>query len=195
LVSPLIVVDPVQHDRNAAAALSKEKFDQFIIKASEFLKKPSLEFFKEKSFAKDDLKKEFKNKKIILIHLKPQEGKEDIVGAKMMKIFEHVQRELRRHGFHTLNADWKWQRGHNAILIFVLENKPLPKTMEQDGPPLAAKQHVENFRKLHKKIITKHNRLVAIEQRIYLLPEQLLANTIKDAYVKERVRSARVEVC
>jgi tRNA nucleotidyltransferase (CCA-adding enzyme) len=45
-VSPLIVVDPIQPDRNAAAALSQEKFELFKKKSREFLQKPSEKYFK-----------------------------------------------------------------------------------------------------------------------------------------------------
>ncbi|MFH1398749.1 MAG: nucleotidyltransferase domain-containing protein, partial [Candidatus Woesearchaeota archaeon] len=38
---PLILIDPVQPDRNAAAALSQKNFEAFIAAAKAFLKKPS----------------------------------------------------------------------------------------------------------------------------------------------------------
>ena len=37
---PLIVIDPVQKDRNAAAALNHEKFEIIKKTAKQFLKKP-----------------------------------------------------------------------------------------------------------------------------------------------------------
>jgi len=43
--TPLIVIDPVDKDRNAAAAVSKEKFDLFTIAAREYLEKPRVTFF------------------------------------------------------------------------------------------------------------------------------------------------------
>ena len=39
--SPLVVVDPIQPERNAAAALGYDAFNLFVKKAKEFLKKPS----------------------------------------------------------------------------------------------------------------------------------------------------------
>ena len=48
LTSPLIIIDPVQKDRNAAAALDYEKFEVLKHRAKEFLKKPSKEFFELK---------------------------------------------------------------------------------------------------------------------------------------------------
>ncbi|MBW2990368.1 nucleotidyltransferase domain-containing protein [Candidatus Woesearchaeota archaeon] len=54
--SPLIIVDPVQPDRNAAAAVSKEKFEVFKQKAREFLDKPGAKFFEIKKLKIKDIK-------------------------------------------------------------------------------------------------------------------------------------------
>ena len=62
LVSPLIVIDPVQKDRNAAAALDHEKFEIAKHRAKEFLKKPSKEFFEMKTLAEHDIRKKFTEK-------------------------------------------------------------------------------------------------------------------------------------
>lgn len=195
LVSPLIVIDPVQHDRNAAAALSKEKFSQFVHAASTFLKKPSVEYFREGSFHKSGLQTAFKGKKIVLVHLSPLEGKDDIIGAKMMKVFEHLQRSLKENEFKSLHSDWKWLRGGDAHLYFVFGKKPLPPTVEREGPPLFAKQHVAHFKKAHKKTTIKNKRIYALERRVFILPEKLIEKALKDAYVLERVSSSFFEVC
>ena len=173
LVSPLVVVDPVQHDRNAVAALSPEKFSHFILKAKEFLSAPSLKFFREATWSRDELKKKHRGKKIIVVHLTPGEGKDDIVGSRMMKVYEFLEQQVGRHHFEAIYSDWEWNR---------------------KGPPLFAKQHVENFRKLHKKVFTKGKRIYAVEPRPYTLPEKLFADLFKDAYVKERVAAVKAEV-
>jgi tRNA nucleotidyltransferase (CCA-adding enzyme) len=195
LVSPLIVIDPVQHDRNAAAALSKEKFQHFIDAASSFLKKPSIDYFREKSFSKEGLQNTFKGKKIVLIHSEPLKGKDDIVGAKMMKVFEYLCRVLEEHDFNILHADWKWLRGDGAELYFVFGQKPLPATMEREGPPLFAKRHVVHFKRVHKKTLVRNKRLYAIETRRFTRPEKLIAKALQDEYVAERSSASTFEVC
>ena len=194
LVSPLIVIDPVQHDRNAAAALSPEKFSHFILKAGEFLSAPSIGFFREKSWDREELKKEHRGKKIVMIHLAPPEGKDDIVGSKMMKVYEFLEQQAGRHHFTALYSDWQWNRKDDASIAFVFGGKPLPPTIEREGPPLFARQHVEKFRKLHKEVFTRGKRLYAVEPRPYTVPEALFADALKDNYVKERTSGARIEV-
>jgi tRNA nucleotidyltransferase (CCA-adding enzyme) len=44
-LGPLILVDPIQPERNAAAALSRQAFDRFREAARAFLRRPSLQYF------------------------------------------------------------------------------------------------------------------------------------------------------
>ncbi len=193
-ISPLIVIYPVQHDRNAAAALSLEKFSHFVAKAGEFLKSPSPRFFLEKTWDKEELKRQYPGKRIILVCLSPLEGKDDVVGSKMMKAYEHILQQLSHFGFSVAYSDWEWNRKDDALLLFVFGKKPLSEIVEREGPPLFAKSHVGKFRKMHKKTITKNKRLYAIEKRPYTLPEQIFPALISDEYVRERARSSRFEV-
>ena len=51
----LVIVDPVQKERNAAAAISKEKIEKFINSCKEYLHNPSEEFFIERTLNVKDL--------------------------------------------------------------------------------------------------------------------------------------------
>src|SRR3989344_831244 len=62
LQSPLIVVDPVDKSRNAAAALSMEKFLLFKEKAKKYLQKPSPEFFEKEKITLASLQQKYKGK-------------------------------------------------------------------------------------------------------------------------------------
>jgi len=81
--SPLVIVDPMQPDRNAAAALSKEKFEDFKKNAKKFLQKPSEEFFKVKKLTKKDLKMK-EDEELFYLEVKPLKGKRDVIGSKIM---------------------------------------------------------------------------------------------------------------
>ena len=102
LVSPLIVIDPVQKDRNAAAALSIEKFEAFKSGAKEFLKTPSKEFFIKKPMSAEFLDERPKNSRLIVAEAKPLEGKMDVVGSKLLKIYEFLRAEFEKNGLINL---------------------------------------------------------------------------------------------
>ena len=189
LASPLIVIDPVQKDRNAAAALNDEKFEAFKKVAREFLKNPLKEFFIKKDLKSIFLEKKSRNNKLIIVKVKPLSGKIDVIGGKLLKIYEFFKKEFQSHNFEILLTDWEWDKKNEAMFYFLFDKKSLPKNIEVEGPPLKIKEHFENFKKIHKKTLFKQGRIFALEKRKYLVPEELLKNIIKNQFVKERSKS------
>ena len=194
LVSPLIVIDPVQKDRNAAAALSIEKFEAFKKTARDFLRHPSKGFFIKKDLSSLFFKEKTKDKKLISIRAKPLTGKVDVTGTKLLKIYESLKDGLNKHGFKTIKTGWEWDKKGDAVFYFLFNKKSLPKNIEIVGPPIKIKHHVGHFKKMHKKTFIKNNRIFALEQRIFLVPEKLLKNLIKNQFVRERCKSINFEI-
>ena len=194
LISPLIVIDPVQKDRNAAAALSINKFEAFRKAAKEFLKNPSKEFFIKKNLYSLFSELKNKNKKLIIIEAEPLAGKIDVVGSKLMKTFEFLKKKLQNYDFVIFSSEWEWNKNSNAFFYFLLDKNPLPKTIEIQGPPLAMNQHVDNFKKIHKKTFEKSGKLHAIDKREYVIPEDLLRDLLKDEYVNQRSKSIKLKI-
>ena len=192
LASPLIVIDPVQKDRNAAAALSAEKFEAFKKAANGFLQKPSKEFFAKKGLKSLFLKGKSKNKDLIMIKIKPLAGKIDVVGSKLLKIYDFLNQELQKHGFKPMKSDWEWDKKNDAAFYFLFGKKPLPKFIEIEGPPLKIKQHADNFRKFHKKTMVRNKKIFALEPRKFMVPGNLLKSAIKGQFVKERCKSIKI---
>ncbi|MBI2658903.1 nucleotidyltransferase domain-containing protein [Candidatus Woesearchaeota archaeon] len=194
LISPLIVIDPVQKGRNAAAALSVEKFGAFKKAAKKFLRKPSKEFFSRKDMKSIFLKAKAGNAELIMIKAGPLSGKTDVIGSKLLKIYEFLNQKLLKHGFRIKKSDWEWGKKHDAAFYFIFDRKPLPKTAEIEGPPVKITSHVEHFKKLHKKTFMKNNRMYAAEQREFTKPIYLLKSIIKNQFVRERCKSIKIEV-
>ncbi|MEK6947009.1 MAG: nucleotidyltransferase domain-containing protein [Nanoarchaeota archaeon] len=194
LVSPLIVIDPVQKGRNAAAALSVEKFEAFKKAAKEFLKSPSKELFVKKDLKSLFLGLKSNNKKLVIIEAEPLAGKIDVVGSKLMKTFEFFSQRLAKHDFKIIKSGWEWNKNSNSFFYFIFNKEPLPKTVEVEGPPLEMKQHVDNFRKIHKKTLEKNRKIYAVDKRKYIFPEDLLKELIKSDYSKERSKSLKLKV-
>ena len=149
LQSPLIVVDPVDKTRNAAAALGVEKWELMKKKAAQFLRKPSACFFTKAKMTPDMLKK--KGKTVVLIEFSSPKGQHDKVGAKIVKTFEHVKKNL--FDFGMIAANWEWD--DKVILVFVVKKKKRRSFVLRKGPPLEMKEHVQQFMKKHKKIVKK----------------------------------------
>jgi tRNA nucleotidyltransferase (CCA-adding enzyme) len=192
LQSPIIVIDPIQPERNAAAALSYEKYEKFRTAAKNFLKNPSKSFFIKHKLTIDEIKKKAKGKELIIADVKALKGKEDIVGAKLLKSFEYLKRNLIKNEFKLINSGWAWNKKAKAIFWFILDKKILPETVIRAGPPLSNKKHAANFKKKHKKTFTKGKKLYAKVKRGYRKPKDLIKYLIKGNYIKERTKNVAV---
>ena len=184
---PLVIIDPVQPDRNAAAAVGDEKFNKFIKSAKEFLRNPSRRLFVEQKINIEDLKK---NKSSILIEIKSLSGKEDIVGAKILKSFDFIKKELTEFGI--IKSGWQWDKKEKAIFWFLVKNKQLPKTFIREGPPLKLTEHVKKFKQKHKRTIIKNNKIYGIIKRKSTNINKFSDSLLKDKYLSDKVKSIKV---
>jgi tRNA nucleotidyltransferase (CCA-adding enzyme) len=193
LEGPLVIIDPVQKDRNAAAALSEQNYRRFIVNCREFLENPSGIHFKVIDFTLDEIKKPLrKNKKKIVLKIKPLKGKEDIVGCKLLKVFEFIQRNLEKNEFKEVYyGNWQWNKEKDeALMWFEVDKKPLPEYVIKEGPPIKLKEYVANFKKQYKgKTFVKKGKIYAKVKRDYRDASKLVKDLIKDKYVKEKVKS------
>ena len=194
LISPLIVIDPVQKDRNAAAALSIERFEKFKNSTKEFLKFPSKEFFTKKNKGAVFLPEKSKNKKLIIFKVRPLSGKIDVVGSKLLKTYEFFRKNFQNFGFENFSSDWEWDKKNDAVFYFLFCKTKLSRTVEVEGPPLRMTAHADHFKKLHKKTFIRDGRIIAVEQRKFSEPELLLRSIIKNPFVIEKSKSIKADV-
>jgi len=188
--SPLIIVDPIQPDRNASAALSKEAFEEFKKKAREFLKKPSKEFFEIKKLDLKAARKKYKDEWLLILSAVPTADSEDIAGTKLLKCHEKIIDELKNYDFKLLEGDWEFEP-KKSTLYYAVKKEKLSPTVIWEGPPLKAVPNVEMFRKKHKKTFEKDGRLFAEEKRKYMTPKELVKELMNSAYIKERVKKIK----
>lgn len=191
LVSPIVIIDPVQDDRNAAAVVSYEKLNLFISKAKEFLKKPSKKFFENKKMDETDLLKKHKGSNMFTLEIKAKRGKEDVVGCKILKTFNYVKEKLIENDFEVKNSFWDFDRAATAKLYFVTKKKKLSDMVEKTGPSIRLKKHSVAFKKKHKKTFVKKGKLYALDKRKYKVPETLVKDLLKDKYIIEKVKSVK----
>ena len=184
----LVIIDPVQPARNAAAALSAKNLNRFKEIAKQFLDSPSVEFFEKEKITVTKLKNRAGKNKLIVLDVRALKGKEDVVGAKLLKAYTHILRGLKKEDFIIIENDWEWDRASNAVFWFIIDPEKLPKFKEHEGPPLTSKEHVKVFEKRYKETYVKNKKIFAKVQRKYRDPEKLVSKLIEDEYVKERVR-------
>ncbi len=190
LQSPLIVIDPVDKSRNAAAALSEEKFFTFKKKAKDYLAKPNADFFAEHFLTPAALKVEAQKRKrnLVVIIAETLPGKEDVVGVRLVKAFEFLREQLRE--FEVQDAAWQWKPGTMALWYFFTSRRERYPYEIRQGPPLSMSEAVNAFRKKHKDAYVENGRLVVRVGRTSKL-QDVVKEIVRQDYVTERIHKVK----
>ncbi len=145
--SPVVVVDPVDKSRNAAAAVSLDKLAEFIAASKAFLKKPSTEFFLPQTLA-TELAQADRGFDILCLWLDGLNQPPDVVWGQLRKTANALQKLLRQWGFNVLEATpWTDERGSGCVLL-ALESSQIPEVEKRIGPPVDS-DHAERFLQKH----------------------------------------------
>ncbi len=187
--SPLIVIDPVDKDRNAAAALSREKFYLFKKKAEEFLKAPSEQLFEKDEINLETVKKRARGKPLVYLEAVSFSGKEDVVGAKLLKAFEFLEKSLREFG--VLESGWEFDKKDTAKFYFILREKEIAPIELRAGPPNRIEIAVKEFRKKHKDMFEKDGRLWAKVKREQYKLKEFIEAILKNKFLKDKITKAK----
>ena len=186
---PMIIIDPVQPERNAAAALSQEMFDTFVSSAKKFLERPSDKYFEYQETNLEQLKKKGN---LVLVDVEVPEGKEDPVGAKLVKAFDYIAKELDEFGI--VKKEWEWDKYKNAVFIYLLKKEELPAEYERPGPPVEMQKETIKFKKKHKKTFVKQGKVWAKIKYEFRTPEELLTKKVLKAdYLKDKVNKCALK--
>lgn len=194
LVSPLIVIDPVQKDRNAAAALSKEKYEVFKHSSKEFLKKPSRNFFIREDMKNKFLEEKTKKQNLVVVEVMPLIGKIDVIGGRLLKIYEFLTKKIIENDFRIIRNGWEWDKKNSAHFYFLLPKKQLSSKIEIEGPPIKMEDHAGKFRRKHKNSFVKLGKIYSIEKRKFVAHEAFVKDILTDKFVKERCRKASLKI-
>jgi tRNA nucleotidyltransferase (CCA-adding enzyme) len=179
-VSPLIVIDPVQKDRNAAAALSKKNYEKFISLCGAY--DGSKSFFIEKEILLNKLKG------YTILQIKPLEGKKDIVGAKLLSVLERMKREFEGYDFKIKEYGWKFE----DYTYFWFKANKLNKKKIHWGPRIKDKKHVSAFKRRWKDVKVAKGRTYTVLNRKYLSLDEYGKYLMKQKWLKDKVKSIKL---
>jgi tRNA nucleotidyltransferase (CCA-adding enzyme) len=188
---PLVVIDPIDPLRNAAASLSSENFSIFLKAANDFLEKPSKDFFKIKVFDESKiLEKALKNKRyLLMIKAFPLNKSVDVSGCKLLKAYNFILSELKRNDFVVEEQGFHWSKNieEPGVFYFFIENPVLSQEKIIKGPDVSLKHAVVGFKKAHKKTFEKDGFLYAVEKRNVKNINDLMSKILDSDYLKSKV--------
>ncbi|MBI4020424.1 MAG: CCA tRNA nucleotidyltransferase [Candidatus Aenigmarchaeota archaeon] len=145
---PLVVIDPVDHNRNVAAVMSHENFMRFAMLCRGFAKKPSVGFFfREKGKVNPViLRKIMNNRKtrFLLLTFQRPGVLEDILWPQMRRAAQRISNILEEYEFRVLG--WGvWSGDRLSCMLLEMETWELPAIRKLVGPRIFAGKHVKEF--------------------------------------------------
>lgn len=151
--SPLIVVDPVDKNRNAAAAVSEEKAAEFIMACRSLLEEPRETLFfppEVKPLSIRELKDTLKRRgtETLLLTFGGVDAVPDVLWGQLYKSLRSIKRLLKQYDFSVVRtAAWSDEKTLNVLLI-ELQTSILSATKKHTGPQTFS-DSVERFLERH----------------------------------------------
>jgi tRNA nucleotidyltransferase (CCA-adding enzyme) len=186
--SNLILIDPILKNRNAARALSNEKYSEFILKCQRIDVLEERDFIIEYQRFSDILdnirgftKKNNLKAVIYDFKFKIESESEDIVGSKLLKIHKKTQKFFEDYEFRVFLNDFHINiKEGRCLMIFLFEKIKLANVKKIYGPKVFMKPAVEAFLKGRDSYFIEDSRVCVYEKRVISTVEEIYKLTIND---------------
>jgi len=152
--NPLVVIDPVDRGRNAAAAVSSRRMWEFVAASRAFIQEASLRFFYPTVSKPSSLKQirstmARRGSVLLLIQIGRVDAVVDILWSQLYKTEKSLRNLLQENDFEvSKSASWSDEEKCNTIL-FQLTSATLSKSKRHLGPPVSRREESEKFLKKH----------------------------------------------
>jgi len=135
--SPIVIIDPIDSNRNLGAAISIDSLGKFVLASRSFLKKPSKKFF-NKPISKRVMKN---TDKIIVVQFRFKNRSDDIIWGQIKRASKALKTQLELGGFTVLRNSSIKDEKENAALVFLLHAKKIENSLVRIGPEISSKAH------------------------------------------------------
>ncbi|MEC4849075.1 MAG: CCA tRNA nucleotidyltransferase [Nitrosarchaeum sp.] len=183
------IIDPIDSNRNLAAAISNENIGKFILLCRTFENKPKLKFFTQKKLkiSKNGLEN------VLVIKFSFKNRSPDIIWGQIKRATSSLTTQLELGGFNVLRSKAHSDNTSEACLFFLLESTKIPINYSKSGPDFFRVSDCTSF---ISKNITKTNlmwinddgKIIALEKRrhneVVKFMTELLKNNLQTGIPK-----------
>ena len=162
--TPIVIMDPIDTNRNLAAAISTENIGRFVLACRAFLKKPSLSFFKSRPSSKKNLRD------VIVIKFNYTSRSPDIIWGQIKRAANALATQMEVEGFKVLRNGAATDEKKEAALFFVSQALEIEKKMVRHGPNFFSESDSEkfitkNFKKGEIMWIDNNGKILSLQKR------------------------------
>ncbi len=195
--SPLIIIDPVDKNRNAAAAVSAQKISEFIVACKSFLKNPLLTYFypRETPLDYSYIKKEISQRNLVLLEIKrPKNIKEEVLWGQLKRITRSLIKILKSFSANVLDYTI-WISDSLIIILLELEQIYFPPLVKHLGPPIYSDNLIDFLEKynMDKNVVGPYvegTRVVVLRKPRYSNVIDIIRDNINKIKISQDLSSA-----
>lgn len=185
----LILIDPVDSNRNLGTAISTQNVGKFILAARSFLKKPSLVFFNGKKPVMNT--KNVKNTVIVKFNYKSRSP--DIIWGQVKRGATALAGQLELVGFEVLRKSAIVDEKSEAAMLFLLRSTMIEKFMIKNGPDVFRRSDSQSFILSNSKNmltwIDDYGKIRSMQEREFYDARKFLQYLLKKNLVKSGIPS------
>ncbi|OLD05995.1 MAG: CCA-adding enzyme [Crenarchaeota archaeon 13_1_40CM_3_53_5] len=190
--SSLVVIDPIDPERNLAAAVRSEKLWSFVAASRQLLQGPSLEYFyprTPRTHSKSEFQRKLKDSEGFLAIVFPHpKVVVDILWGQLLSLEQSLVGLLQRFDFRIARSH-TWSDDRKLGVVFLeLETPELPRTRVHLGPPVARREESQTFLERHRNSkstlrgpYVQSERWIVEKRREYPSSSELLRKAFKDS--------------
>ena len=180
--STIIIIDPVDSNRNLGAAISTENVGKFILLSRAFINKPSIQFFRNQ-------RKKLSSKNILnnILVLKFQYKKspDDTIAGQIRRAVNSLSSQMEIAGFKILrNSSLTLEKNH-AALLFLMDSLTISENQTHDGPSVFE----ENFSRKFVSINRKKSRIMWIGNNAKIMTLQKRSHTSAKLFLNDLIQN------
>ena len=181
--APFIVDDPVDKNRNVAAALSMQKLSEFIVACRNYLENPSEEYFKDKRInaTKEELLSEFNKRgtECYVLSFKVPDLPDDVIYPQIKKTMNSFVKVSQMYDFDIIENNYYIDSENYAHIIFEYEVDRLSNVKIHHGPMVRYREDGFKFKNKYPNAYVKNNQWISISERKYKTVMEMIENIIK----------------
>ena len=137
----IVIIDPIDSNRNLAAAISDENIGKFILISRAFKEKPSLGFFK---IRKSKISNKFWNN-LLVVKFNFKARSPDIIWGQIKRATSTLSTQLELGGFTVLRSKSHTDQQKEAYLLFFLESTKISEIYSKNGPEFFREDSTHSF--------------------------------------------------
>jgi tRNA nucleotidyltransferase (CCA-adding enzyme) len=174
----LVVVDPVDKNRNVAAALTLQKMAEFTLAARNFLENPRESYFYPPNLKvnKADLRSEFSNRgtKTIILAFSAPKIPSDALHPQIKKTQKSLVKIMENEDFSVLGSDSWTEEEKTVVILLEMATWNVPLLKKHGGPKVWDHENGKKFNEKHPEAWIEKDQWMTLVERSHTNAESLI---------------------